>query len=145
MKFILFASIFLIFTLIILYNIGILSKFEYMNNYYYDFYLVNFNRVPDTIIKTYFMNLDEKVIETELNIYYNQVKKGEIFVSKKKIILCGLIRNAKENIPFLKLFYEKIKKICLEVAIQKKIKKRTRGKNRSISHNYYAGQNCYCS
>lgn len=115
MKFILFTSIFLILVILILYNINVFSKFEYMNNFfYYDFYLKNFNRLPDPIIKNYFANLNDKLILAQLNIYYEQVKKGENFVSNKKIIIAGLIRNAEKNIYFLKKIYEKIKKICLE-------------------------------
>jgi hypothetical protein len=80
-----------------------------MTNYLYNFYIQNFKRPPDPIINKYYEKLDNKIIENDLKIYLNQVKNGINYVSEKKLILAGLIRNNENNIPFLINFYDTLK------------------------------------
>jgi len=116
MKIVLLLSIFLMIIIFIAYNLEVFmySKKENLDNFHHDFYLRNFNRTLDPIMKKYFLNMNEQAIKNELYLYFKQVKLGEDFLSKKKIVIAGLIRNRADNIPFLKKFYSRIKQACRE-------------------------------
>lgn len=108
-------SLFLVFLIIILcwfFKNSFFNQSEGMNNTFYNFYMNHFNRAPDPISSKYYMNKNENTLITELTIYKNQVEKGLYWTQSQGIVFCGLIRNAEDNIPFLKSFYNTMKSIC---------------------------------
>ena len=116
-----YLLLFCILIVLILFFLAFFFKYvfnnskENMTSYYYDFYVKNFDRPPDSIISKYFLNLEEGAIQADLSIYLNQVKNGARFVKKKSIVMAGLIRNGEKNVPFIKIFYNQMKKICREI------------------------------
>ena len=86
-----------------------LNDQERYNGALYQFYLDNFGRLPDNIIINYYNRLHNKIVENDLRIYLNQVKDGIAAMRDKRLVLAGLIRNSKNNIPFIKSFYDELR------------------------------------
>lgn len=114
MNLILLCCLLFLFWMLIIYGFKVIEQFAPPHPFYVDFYVRNFNRMPDIITARYLSQFDENGMEDECHLYFKQVKIGQHFVSSKKIILCGLLRNGEQNIGYLKKFYGLVKNICSE-------------------------------
>jgi len=84
---------------------GLMESYQDKSLAVFQFFHKNLDREVDPVTARYFSKFNEATIEKELRNYMNQCRTGRNFLQDKAIVLAGLIRNAEDNIPFLRSVY----------------------------------------
>lgn len=79
------------------------------------YYRKHFNRFADPVVKRFYQNKDSFFINNSLNKYLEQVIKGKEYCKEKNLVIAGLLRNCKHNIPFLKHHVQQMSKVFTNV------------------------------
>jgi glycosyltransferase involved in cell wall biosynthesis len=95
---------------------GFMESYQDKSLSVFQFFLKNMDREVDPVTMRYFSKFNEATIEKELRNYANQCRIGKNYIQEKSVVVAGLIRNAEDNIGFLRSFYEDVKRSSKKTA-----------------------------
>ena len=73
-----------------------------------ELYKKNVQRFADPVVKRFYHNKDSYFIQKSLDAFFNQVSRGKQYCKQHSVVLAGLLRNCKHNIPFIKHYFRQM-------------------------------------
>jgi hypothetical protein len=80
-----------------------------------EFYKKHLRRFADPVVKRFYHNKDSYFIKRSLQRFLEQVSKGREYCKQYSVVITGLLRDCRHNIPFVKHYFRQMSSMFANV------------------------------